>query len=307
MRILLTGASSFTGYWFAHALAEAGHVVVAPLRSRRSDYSEGTRAERVRRLGAVAEIVEDCPFGDERFLDLAKQGRFDVLCHHAAQVGDYRKPDFDIASAVAANTLNLRVVLATGGFRSVVQTGSVFEQNEGVGEAPLRAFSPYGVSKGLTAQVVDYRCFEAGVESYKFVIPNPFGPLEEPRFGAYLMRTWKAGLVAAVNTPAYVRDNIHVGLLAAAYAKYVGETESGRALRRFGPSGYVEAQGVFAERFAREMRSRLSLACALTLANQTDFPEPMMRINTSSAAPYVPGWNEATAWDQVAEAYAPPL
>ena len=33
MRVLLTGASSFTGAWFVHALAEAGHEVVAPLRA----------------------------------------------------------------------------------------------------------------------------------------------------------------------------------------------------------------------------------------------------------------------------------
>ena len=38
----------------------------------------------------------------------------------------------------------------------------------------------------------------------KFVIPNPFGPYEEPRFTAYLMRTWLAGETAHVQTPRYV-------------------------------------------------------------------------------------------------------
>jgi UDP-glucose 4-epimerase len=32
MRILLTGASSFTGYWFVRELAAAGHHVVAAFR-----------------------------------------------------------------------------------------------------------------------------------------------------------------------------------------------------------------------------------------------------------------------------------
>ena len=31
MKLLLTGCSSFTGYWFAKCLAEAGHEVVATL------------------------------------------------------------------------------------------------------------------------------------------------------------------------------------------------------------------------------------------------------------------------------------
>jgi nucleoside-diphosphate-sugar epimerase len=303
MRILLTGASSFTGYWFADRLAKAGHQVVAPLRGTSSSYAEGARAERVRRLAGIAEIVDECVFGSGRFLALVEGGSFDLLCHHAAQVGDYRNPDFDIAGAVEANTHNLRAVLAGGGFAGVVLTGSVFEQNEGVGEAPLRAFSPYGLSKGLTAELVEHRCREAGVPFHKFVIPNPFGPLEEPRFCAYLMRTWKAGEVAKVNTPAYVRDNIHVDLLAGAYLRYAGEVLAGSASPKLAPSGYVETQGAFAERFAREMRARLDLECGLQLARQTDFAEPVMRVNTASAALYMPDWDEKAAWDGVAASY----
>lgn len=302
MRVLLTGASSFTGYWFARLLAEAGHQVVAPLRNTVAAYAEGVRGERVRRLAGFAEIVEDCAFGSPRFIDLARRG-FEVLCHHAAQVGDYRSPDFDIAAALAANTLNLRTVLAEGAFKGVVLTGSVFENGEGAGNAPLVAFSPYGLSKALTAQVMEHRCREAGVGYGKFVIPNPFGPLEEPRFCAYLVRTWRAGEVAKVNTPAYIRDNIHVRLLALAYVRYAEEVAAGRAGAKLNPSGYVEAQGVFAERFAREMRGRLGLACGLDLAHQTEFAEPVMRINTDPAALYVPGWDERAAWDEAAEGY----
>ena len=125
---------------------------------------------------------------------------------------------------------NLSAVLdlLDGGSKGVVLTGSVFEQNEGAGEPPLVAFSPYGLSKGLTAEVVRHRCHEFGLRYGKFVIPNPFGPLEEPRFCAYLIRSWKKGEVAQVNTPDYVRDNIHVSLLAAAYAKFVAKWRSGR-------------------------------------------------------------------------------
>ncbi len=306
MKVLLTGASSFTGYWFAEALHAAGAHVVAPLRSAAASYAEGTRAERVRRLSRVAEIVAEAPFGSERFLEVAQGGGFDLLCHHAARVGDYRSPDFDIAGALAENTANLRSVLdalARNGLRGVVLTGSVFEQDEGAGEAPLAAFSPYGLSKGLTAAVVAHRCREAGVRFAKFVIPNPFGPLEEPRFCAYLVRTWRKGEAAKVNTPLYLRDNIHVSLLAKAYAKFAAETASQNGRTKLNPSGYVEAQGVFAERFAAAMRPRLGLSCRLELGQQTDFSEPMMRVNVDSAARYVGGWDEAAAWDEAADGY----
>jgi nucleoside-diphosphate-sugar epimerase len=306
VKVLLTGASSFTGYWFAHALHAAGAHVVAPLRASASSYTEGTRAERVRRLAAVAEVVGAAPFGSTRFLDLAGKGGFDLLCHHTARVGDYRSPDFDLAGALAENTANLRAVLdvlGKGGLKGVVLTGSVFEEDEGAGEQPLIAFSPYGLSKGLTAAVVRHRCREAGLPFAKFVIPNPFGPLEEPRFCAYLVRTWKKGETARVNTPAYVRDNIPVSLLAKAYAKYAAETAAGRVSAKLNPSGYVESQGAFAERFAAAMRPRLQLACGLELGVQTDFSEPLMRVNTDSAARYVGDWDETKAWDEVGEGY----
>jgi UDP-glucose 4-epimerase len=306
MKVLLTGASSFTGYWFARALNEAGAHVVAPLRAAVADYRDGARAERVRRLSKAAEIVESAPFGSDRFIDLAKAGGYDVLCHHAARVGDYRSPDFDVPGALQENTANLRAVLealARDGLRSVVMTGSVFEQNEGAGETPLVAFSAYGLSKGLTAEVVGHRCREFGLRYCKFVIPNPFGPLEEPRFCAYLVRTWRKGEIARVNTPSYIRDNIHVSLLAAAYAKFVGEIGAGKGRDKLNPSGYVETQGAFTERFAAAMRPRLGLECAIELAKQTDFSEPLMRINVDSATRYIGGWNEAASWDDAAEGY----
>lgn len=306
MKVLLTGASSFTGYWFARALQAKGVHVVAPLRSAAGSYAEGPRAERVRRLRAVAEIVEAAPFGSNRFLEAANAGGYDLLCHHAARVGDYRSPEFDIPGALAENTANLRTVLKLmerRGLRGVVLTGSMFEQNEGAGERPLVAFSAYGLSKGFTAAVVGHRCREFGLAYGKFVIPTPFGPLEEPRFCAYLIRSWKKGEIARVHTPSYVRDNIHVSLLADAYAKFVGEMGVGKARDKLSPSGYVETQGAFAERFAAAMRPRLGVKCGLELGIQTDFTEPLMRVNVDSAARYIGDWDEAAAWDQAADGY----
>ncbi|MCW0982269.1 NAD(P)-dependent oxidoreductase [Agrobacterium sp. BT-220-3] len=306
MKVLLTGASSFSGYWFAEMLAGSGVKVVAPLRGSLSSYSEGVRAERVRRLQRIADVVELAPFGSEKFCQIASGG-FDILCHHAAQVANYRSPEFDVVGALSENTHNICSVLKTlheGGLKGVVLTGSVFEQNEGAGNLPLVAFSPYGVSKGLTAELVKYYCREFDLAFGKFVIPNPFGPFEEPRFVAYLMRTWKQGDTARVNTPDYVRDNIHIRLLASAYVKYVSEVaESNGKNSKLNPSGYVETQGDFARRFAIAMRERLQMECRLELGSQTDFSEPLMRVNTQSAAHYVKNWDESSAWNEIANSY----
>lgn len=302
MRVLLTGASSFTGFWFACMLADAGHEVTAPLLRARDKSTGDVRAKRVLNLEKKVRIVENCAFGSSVFMNLL-EGSFDLLAHHAAQVGDYRSSDFNISDAVAANTNNLRAILSSGKIGNVLLTTSIFAQREGVGSAPLKAFSPYGLSKGITTDIFAYRTAEANVPMGRFVIPNPFGPYEEPRFCAYLIRTWKDGKVAAVNTPSYVRDNIHVDLLAKAYLRYAEQIVSGRASAVFNPSGYIETQGVFAQRFAREMKSRIKLGCELNLVEQTEFSEPLVRVNSDHAALYVPDWCESLAWDQVAEAY----
>jgi nucleoside-diphosphate-sugar epimerase len=288
MKLLLTGASSFTGLWFAESLAGA------------RDGYEGVRRQRVERLAKVAEIVPGCPFGSDGFIELLRTRPVDVLCHHAAMVTDYKSPNFDVVAALKNNTLNLPAVLRARELQAVVLTGSVFEANEGVGSEPLRAFSPYGLSKGLTAESFRYWCSVLGVTLAKFVIPNPFGPWEEPRFCAYLMRCWAKGETANVQTPDYVRDNIHASLLAASYADLVGRSGSLPPYARLGPSGYVETQGAFARRFADEIGRRLGIATPLHLGKQTDFSEPLVRHNTDSPAL---DWNEARAWDELAAYY----
>lgn len=308
MRILFTGASSFTGSHFAARLAAAGHDVTTTFRGASADaYTEPIRRARVRNVTAVCKAVWSCAFGEGGFMELARGGGpWDVLCHHAADVGNYRSPDFDAAAAVAANTRNLRPALTAlrdRGCRGVLLTGSVFEGGEGAGSDGLPHFSPYGLSKALTAEAFAYYCREAGLHLGKFVIPNPFGPFEEPRFTAYLVRTWREGKVAAVNTPEYVRDNIHVDLLAQTYRLFVESLPGGGGMSRLNPSGYAESQGAFAQRFAREMGRRLGMACELELKKQTDFAEPRIRINIDPAAPMVPDWHEAAAWDALAAYY----
>ncbi|HTT80264.1 MAG TPA: NAD(P)-dependent oxidoreductase [Stellaceae bacterium] len=307
MRIILTGASSFTGYWFARTLGEAGHEVVAPLSGSHGPGTyTGVRGRRVEHLKQLCRTIFAAPFGSDAFLQTVRSiGPFDVLCHHWAETRGYRDPDFDAVGALAANADRLPEILRLlpdCGCGRVVLTGSVFAQGEGIGNPPLRAFSPYGLSKGLTTALFAYYCDRAGVALDRFVIPNPFGPFEEPRFTNYLMRTWCGGGVAAVATPNYVRDNIHVDLLARAYAAFVADDAPGG--RVLGPSLYVETQGAFAERVAREVRGRLPFACDLDLAEQTSFAEPQIRINTDVGLAAALGWREAAAWDAFVAYYA---
>lgn len=306
MKVLFTGASSFTGFWFVRELAAAGHDVTALFRKPAADYADPVRRKRVEMTAELSRpIFGGGSFGDEAFLKLVGQG-FDVLAHHAADVTNYKSPDFDATAAVANNSHNLPAVLqafqAAGGNR-VVLTGSVFEGGEGSGSQGLPDFSPYGLSKALTARVFQFYCHRAGASLGKFVIPNPFGAYEEPRFTAYLMKNWLKGARPNCSSPAYVRDNIHVSLLAKSYAQFVGTMPAEAGFRRLNPSGYAESQGAFTLRLAHEMRPRLGLPCEVDLLAQTDFPEPRVRLNTDIPNAQELGWDESAAWDGMAEYY----
>jgi len=308
MKILFTGASSFTGYWFIKTLSAAGHKVVCPLRGTPESY-DGIRKTRVEMLTSLCELVPHAPFGSERFFELVRGGGpWDLLCHHATESANYKSADFDVLAALKSNALNLRAILAAltaTGLRGAILTGSVFENDEGKGDEPLRAFSGYGLSKGLTWQMFRHYCGEARIPLGKFVIPNPFGSLEDPKFTAYLMKNWRDGKTAGVKTPDYLRDNIHVDLLAAVYGGFVARIAAlPSGAIKINPSGYGETQGEFARRTAREVRQRLGWPCELDLSKQEDFSEPLRRVNTDPAAVNFPGWDETRAWDSLADFYA---
>jgi len=293
MKILFTGASSFTGMWFIEELVKAGHNVTCTF--LRSQY-DGLRKQRVERILPHITPHFNCPFGSDNFLNLTQQN-FDLLCHHAADVTDYKSPHFNYLEAAKKNTHRLPEILQHFNGR-IVLTGSLFERGEGEGDENLRALSPYGLSKTLTSEIFHFHTSQANIPLSKFVIPNPFGPFEEKRFTHYLISTWLQNRVATVTTPLYIRDNIFAPLLAKSYAAFCSSNSV-----KINPSYRPESQGDFAKRIAEEMRQRTTLPCELNLKEQTEFQEPKTRINKDLIT--LP-WDEAKAWDQFASYYQLP-
>lgn len=306
MQILFTGASSFTGTWFVEELVRAGHTVICPIKSPIDHYT-GVRLKRIERLASLVELVFECPFASEKFYKLLEsKPQWDLFCHHAADVTNYKSPDFDAVNALANNTNQLKAVLMALKKRQcarVLLTGSVFEQREGAGSDNLRAVSPYGLSKGLTSDMFSFYCAIMEMKLAKFVIPNPFGPFEEFRFTSFLIQNWFAGQPVFVSMPAYVRDNVPVTLLAKAYADFASHLDESPGFVKLNPSYYPEAQGAFTARFAMAMRPRLSLPCDFELGVQTEFAEPKVRINTDLLQPERLHWSESAAWDELAAYY----
>lgn len=284
MRVLFTGASSFTGAWLVRALAAAGAEVTAVCRGRPEHY-EPVRRARIEAVAEVAAVVFDRPFGSPGFLQLVQSALpFDVLCLHHAEVGNFRSPTFDPIEAVRNDTQGLDAVLgglARRGLQRLLHTGTVFEAGEGDGDRPLAAIGRYGLAKTLTSTIVRHQAAEHGVPAIKVTIPSPFGPGQGGGFVDYLLGTWCAGTTPVLDHPDRVRDFVPVELLAEHYAGLVMGTGAAAASGRSNPSGHVESVADFAERLAAGLRPRLGLPCPIE-ASPSSKPssEPRRRFNT---------------------------
>ncbi len=306
MKILFVGASSFTGYWFVKELIKNDHSIVSTFTKDSLDSYAGIRNFRVSELTKISTPVWGCKFGDEQFIKLVNKESFDTLCLHASFVENYKSDQFDFIYALKNNTFNIEKVfnlLQENKCNTIILTGSVFEQNEGVG-SNNNAISPYGLSKGLTYEVVKYYAKKYKIKLGKFVIPNPFGPYEEPRFVNYLVKEWKEDNVPIVKTPKYIRDNIHVSLLGKYYSRFLENVHnSDLFFQKVNPSGYVESQGDFTKRVAEEIRKRTGLMCKYILSEQKSFEMPIVKINTDNTLEKFPEWNEEQAWNDIVTFY----
>ena len=298
MKILITGASSFTGSFFVESLFNSGHEIHAVFTKGIKDY-ENLRSIRIDRIKNKCTQYWNCSFGDQKFLDIIDH-QFDIYCHHGTYMEDYRSLDYNLVKSVDHNYKNIKKVftkLKSQSVKKIIFSGSVFEKNEGFGTEPLRAFSPYGLSKGISSDIIEFWCNWAGIDFCKFIIPNPFGPLEEFKYTRYLMETWAKNEIAEVKTPKYIRDNIHVKILAEEYKNFIISD-----LAKCNPSGYVESQLDFTSRFAKEISSRISLPCTFREVDQKIFDEPLSRSNGKLTKSYFHPLEEK-CWDDIALRY----
>ena len=104
-KILFTGGSSFTGLWFVKFLNKGGYDVYSTLTKKNIDCYEGIRKDRVLKLKNYSKLFFDCEFGNKKFISILDK-KWDVLCHHGAEVSNYKSLDFDIVNAISKNSHN---------------------------------------------------------------------------------------------------------------------------------------------------------------------------------------------------------
>jgi UDP-glucose 4-epimerase len=219
-RALVTGGAGFIGSHVSDALLATGYEVVIV-----DDLSTGRR-ENV--PGAAR--LEHLDIASPQAAALVRDGRFDVICHLAAQI-DVRLSVADPVADATRNilgTLNLleaarhasprpRVVFSsTGGavYGDFVDPPSVEDQ-------PKDPESPYGVAKLSTEFYLAYYARVHGLDTVVLRYSNVYGPRQNPEGEAGVVSIFCQRLLASrpltiFGTGEQTRDYVFVADVAAA-------------------------------------------------------------------------------------------
>lgn len=302
--VVLTGASSFSGTWFARQLSARGHRVVAPLARPMTAY-EGIREQRVRMLADIVDVLEGAPMGSPALLrGLSRLDQIDAVLWHHAVVGSYLSREYPLGDAISSaicGIAEMASILKARGCSTSVITHSVFESDQGIPSA-APPIGLYGVAKRAVCEAIALEMAQAGIASHHFVVCNPVGPLEEPRFVSYLVSQWKEGRVATLRAPHWIRDNVPIELLSIAYADFLDHVFDSTEMS-LTPSWWAESNWDWAQRVGREVAPRLGLTPRLDRDELRDETQPTVRIGKDRHTP-PQAWDEASFWDRYAEYYA---
>ncbi len=224
-RVLFTGLSSFTGYWFTEKLAEKGYEVAGCLSHNKSDYNSD-QTERLNILNSSIRIEENVSFGSESFLQLISDFKPEVFSFHHALVTGYKDPSFNVENAILNNLNNYQEVikkLIESGCKQIIMTRSIFEK--GLGKTDVESdISPYGQSKRKTFEIFS-QAVPKDIKLRSFVICNPVGRYEGNNLTSYLIKCWIEGKPASLMQPKLVRDFVPIDLLSNSYVQFIESNE----------------------------------------------------------------------------------
>ena len=224
-RVLFTGLSSFTGYWFTENLAEKGYKVVGCLSHNKSDYNSD-QTERLNQANSNIRIEQNASFGSESFLQLISDFKPEVFSFHHALVTGYKDPSFNVENAISNNLNNYQEVikrLTEIGCKQIIMTRSIFEKE--LGKTDVQGdISPYGQSKRKTFEIFS-QAVPKDINLRSFVICNPVGRYEGNNLTSYLIKCWIEGKSASLMQPKLVRDFVPIDLLSNSYAQFIEANE----------------------------------------------------------------------------------
>lgn len=213
MRVLVTGGAGFIGSHIVEALLERGHQPFVV-----DDFSTGHRRNVPANIPLFDIDICDGPKLAAAFDSIAP----DWVCHQAAQLSVSRSMQDPVIDA-KINVVGLLQVLD-----NAVRTKAkrfVFASSGGVlygdvsspagEETPANPISPYGITKWVGEQYLEFFARERGLKTVALRYANVYGPRQDPHGEAGVVAIFSQRLLAAqpatINGDGrYIRDYVFV-------------------------------------------------------------------------------------------------
>jgi UDP-glucose 4-epimerase len=230
VRVLVTGGAGFIGSHVCDALIASKHEVVIM-----DDLSTGRR-ENIP-SGASLELVDIRSPHAHAFV---RKGRFDAICHLAAQMDVRRSvadPQWD-ADVNIRGLLNICEAATRSGLKRFVfaSTGGALygeqDQFPAPETHPTRPVSPYGVAKAACELYLNYYGIERKLSWISLRFSNVYGPRQSPEGEAGVVAIFCNRLLSGEGCTIYgdgkqTRDFVYVGDVARAMASGLTNTFTG--------------------------------------------------------------------------------
>jgi len=239
MKVALSGASSFTAIWIAHALKEKGYEVHALCGSDETSY-QGLPKKRIQFLKTITpHIYYNIRAELNSMNEWILEHKPDFWIHHHHHMQDYRSPhyDTDMAKKVGLEPLPyLMENLKNSGAKGVLFSGSYFEPGEGGNSLDTKC-TPYSQSKKWVWEEIQKQCLRVELPLSKIVIPNPIGPYEnEDRLIPIFIEKTKKSESLFVHTPNVMQDHLPALWLGKIYVQAL-ENQLNGIIKNYRPSG----------------------------------------------------------------------
>lgn len=219
MKILITGGAGFIGSNIADAYLAAGHKVAI------LDWKANEKKANISSAAAVHNLDINDPAVERVF----REGKFDVLNHHAAQMSvpvSVKDPILDATTNILGMLRLLQYATATG-VRKVIfasSGGTVYGNSEKqpvTEEMPFDASSPYGVAKVATELYLRTWKANHGLAFTALRYANVYGPRQDAHgesgvVAIFLERMLNGGPITIHGDGEFMRDYVYVGDVARA-------------------------------------------------------------------------------------------
>lgn len=295
MRVLMTGISSFSGYYFAKSFLERDHEVIGILSG---GYSSNSLKER--RIKNLVSLKKSLSFLNLRDIKSLRDNNFEVLILHGSHMKDRKSPEFNSYNAVQKTLEVSRTIKENGVFANIIHTGTFSEPYESLYDDPV-SFNTYSTSKS-EIYVAHKELFSDNL-IHKYVMPNPIGKLQNYNLISAAFEKWQNDEAFQINQPWLIRDFVPVDLLAEDYVLFTEDIVKNRTRvpkKRY-PSLYITTIEGIIKRVASVAQSISNLNCEVIYGNRSDTVfEPRIRINRDILYANIVEWNETKWWNEYA-------